>query len=101
TPWNFPICIPAWKIAPALVAGNTVIFKPSSTTPLTAAKLLDIFERAGLPPGVLNLLVGSSSEVGEVITRDPPVRAVSFTGSSENGSQIYSSCAMRVAKAQC
>ena len=101
TPWNFPICIPAWKIAPALVAGNTVIFKPSSTTPLTAARLVEIFERAGLPPGVLNLLVGSSSEVGEVITHDPRVRAVSFTGSSENGSQIYSSCAMRGAKAQC
>src|SRR5262247_572531 len=90
TPWNFPICIPAWKIAPALVAGNTVVFKPSSTTPLTAAKLVEILERAGLPPGVLNLLVGSSSEVGEVITRDRRVRAVSFTGSSENGGQIYS-----------
>src|SRR3989475_6861485 len=70
TPWNFPICIPAWKIAPALVAGNTVIFKPSSTTPLTAAKLVDIFERAGVPPGVLNLLVGSSSHVGDLFTRD-------------------------------
>ena len=101
TPWNFPICIPAWKIAPALVAGNTIIFKPSSTTPLTAAKLVEIFERAGLPPGVLNLLVGSSSEVGDVITRDRRVRAVSFTGSSENGSQIYTSCATRGAKAQC
>jgi len=101
TPWNFPICIPAWKIAPALVAGNTVIFKPSSTTPLTAARLVETFERAGLPPGVLNLLVGSSSEVGDVITRDHRVRAVSFTGSSENGSQIYSSCATRGAKAQC
>ena len=101
TPWNFPICIPAWKIAPALVAGNTVVFKPSSTTPLMAAKLVEIFERAGLPPGVLNLLVGSSSEVGEVITRDRRVRAVSFTGSSENGAQIYASCATRGAKAQC
>ena len=101
TPWNFPICIPAWKVAPALVAGNTVIFKPSSTTPLTAANLVEIFERAGLPPGVLNLLVGSSSEVGDVITRDRRVRAVSFTGSSENGSQICTSCATRGAKAQC
>src|SRR5262245_53980499 len=101
TPWNFPICIPAWKIAPALVAGNTVIFKPSSTTPLTAANLVEILERAGLRPGVLNLLVGSSSEVGEVITRDRRVRAVSFTGSSENGAQIYASCAARGVKAQC
>src|SRR5262250_398819 len=101
TPWNFPICIPAWKIAPALVAGNTAIFKPSSTTPLTAAALVEIFERAALPPGVLNLIVGSSSEVGEVITRDRRVRAVSVTGSSENGAQIYTACATRGAKAQC
>src|SRR5262245_19440660 len=83
TPWNFPICIPAWKIAPAMVAGNTVSFKPSSTTPLTAAKLVEIFERAGLPPGVMNLLVGSSSEVGDLITRDRRIRGVSFTGSSD------------------
>src|SRR5215475_7281812 len=76
TPWNFPVCIPAWKIAPALVAGNTVVFKPSSTTPLTAAKLVDIFERAGLPAGVLNLLVGSSSEVGDILTGDRRIRAI-------------------------
>src|SRR6516162_7232764 len=101
TPWNFPICIPAWKIAPALVAGNTVVFKPSSTTPLTAAKLVDIFERAGLPAGVLNLLVGSSSEVGDVLTGDRRVRGISFTGSSENGTQIYASCSARGVKAQC
>lgn len=101
TPWNFPVCIPAWKIAPALVAGNTVVFKPSSTTPLTAAKLVDIFERAGLPAGVLNLLIGSSSDVGDVLTRDRRVRGISFTGSSENGTQIYASCAVRGVKAQC
>jgi acyl-CoA reductase-like NAD-dependent aldehyde dehydrogenase len=101
TPWNFPICIPAWKIAPALVAGNTVIFKPSSTTPLTAAKLVEIFERAGLPAGVLNLLVGSSSDVGDLLTHDPRVRGISFTGSSENGTQIYTTCATRGVKAQC
>src|SRR6185295_10351082 len=101
TPWNFPICIPAWKIAPALVGGNTVLFKPASATPLTAAKLVDIFERAGLPPGVLNLLVGSSGDIGDLLTRDPRVRGVSFTGSSENGTQIYTSCASRGVKAQC
>jgi acyl-CoA reductase-like NAD-dependent aldehyde dehydrogenase len=101
TPWNFPVCIPAWKIAPALVAGNTVIFKPSSTTPLTAAKLVEIFERAGLPAGALNLLVGSSSDVGDLLTRDRRVRGISFTGSSENGTQIYSTCAARGVKAQC
>jgi len=101
TPWNFPVCIPAWKIAPALVAGNTVVFKPSSTTPLTAARLVEIFERAGLPPGVLNLLVASSADVGDIITRDPRVRGVSFTGSSDNGTQIYTACAARGVKAQC
>ncbi|HYR86569.1 MAG TPA: aldehyde dehydrogenase family protein [Terriglobia bacterium] len=101
TPWNFPICIPAWKIAPALVAGNTVVFKPSSTTPLTAARLVDIFERAGLPPGVLNLLVGSSADVGDLLMHDTRIRGISFTGSTENGTQIYTSCASRGIKAQC
>jgi aldehyde dehydrogenase (NAD+) len=101
TPWNFPICIPAWKIAPALVAGNTIVFKPSSTTPLTAAKLVEIFERAGLPSGVLNLLVGSSADVGDLLTRDRRVRGISFTGSSDNGTQIYAACAVRGVKAQC
>src|SRR5215469_7105614 len=101
TPWNFPICIPAWKIAPALVAGNTVVFKPSSTTPLTAAKLVDIFERAGLPSGVLNLLVGGSSEVGELLSHDRRIRGISFTGSSENGTHLYATCASRGIKAQC
>src|SRR4051812_21553888 len=101
TPWNFPIAIPAWKIGPALVAGNTVIFKPSSTTPLTAARLVEIFERAGLPPGVLNLLVGSSADVGELLMRDRRIRGISFTGSSENGTHIYTTCASRGIKAQC
>src|SRR5580692_8686160 len=89
TPWNFPIAIPAWKIAPALVAGNTVVFKPSSSTPLTAARLVEIFERAGLPAGVLNLLVGSSADVGELLMRDRRIRGISFTGSTENGTEIY------------
>jgi len=101
TPWNFPIAIPAWKIAPALVAGNTVVFKPSSTTPLTAARLVEIFERAGLPPGVLNLLVGSSADVGDLLMHDRRIRGISFTGSSENGTQIYTTCAARGIKAQC
>lgn len=101
TPWNFPIAIPAWKIAPALVAGNTVVFKPSSTTPLTAARLVEIFERAGLPPGVLNLLVGSSGDVGDLLSHDRRIRGISFTGSSDNGTQIYVTCASRGVKAQC
>ncbi len=101
TPWNFPIAIPAWKIAPALVAGNTVVFKPSSTTPLTAARLVEIFERAGIPAGVLNLLVGSSSDVGDLLMHDRRIRGISFTGSSENGTAIYTTCASRGIKAQC
>src|SRR2546427_10774858 len=68
TPWNCPVCIPAWKIAPALVAGNTVIFEPSSTTPLTAAALVEIFEPSGVPPGELKVLVGSSSDIGHRLT---------------------------------
>src|SRR5438094_9175451 len=101
TPWNFPVCIPAWKIAPALVAGNTVIFKPSSTTPLTAAALVEVFERSGVPPGVLNLLVGSSSDIGDRLIEDRRIRGISFTGSSENGVQIYGACASRGIKSQC
>ena len=101
TPWNFPIAIPAWKIAPALVAGNTVVFKPSSTTPLTAARLVGIFEQAGVPPGVLNLLVGSSADVGGLLMHDRRIRGISFTGSSENGTLIYTTCASRGIKAQC
>ena len=101
TPWNFPVAIPAWKIAPALAAGNTVVFKPSSTTPLTAARLVEIFEQAGTPPGALNLLVGSSAEVGNRLTDDRRIRGISFTGSSENGTRVYTACANRAAKAQC
>jgi len=101
TPWNFPIAIPAWKIAPALVAGNTVVFKPSSTTPLTAAALVEVFESAGLPPGVLNLVVGSSADIGRLMVRDRRIRGISFTGSSENGTEIYTACASRGVKAQC
>ena len=101
TPWNFPIAIPAWKIGPALAAGNTVVFKPSSTTPLTAARLVEIFERAGIPPGVLNLIVGAGQVVGDRLVADPRVRGVSFTGSTDNGTRIYTACATRGVKAQC
>ncbi len=101
TPWNFPIAIPAWKIGPALAAGNTVVFKPSSTTPLTAVRLVEVFERAGVPPGVLNLLVGASQDVGDRLVGDHRVRGVSFTGSTGNGTRIYTACASRGVKAQC
>src|SRR4029078_256697 len=67
TPWNFPVAIPVWKIAPALVAGNTVVFKPASLTPATAIRIVELFTEAGIPPGVLNLIIGSGSEAGEEI----------------------------------
>ncbi|GIT14109.1 MAG: hypothetical protein CM1200mP35_09290 [Chloroflexota bacterium] len=80
TPWNFPIAIPAWKLAPALICGNTVVFKPASATPLSAVKLVEIFEEAGLPPGVLNLITGRF--IGwKFFSRDPKVSGISFTGS--------------------
>jgi aldehyde dehydrogenase (NAD+) len=67
TPWNFPVAIPTWKIAPALVAGNSVVFKPATITPGTAVRIVEIFEEAGIPPGVLNLILGSGSEAGDEI----------------------------------
>jgi aldehyde dehydrogenase (NAD+) len=101
TPWNFPVAIPVWKIAPALVAGNTVVFKPASITPATATRLVELFEEAGLPEGVLNLVLGSGSEAGDEIINHPAVRAVSFTGSNEVGIRLYEQASRRGAKVQC
>jgi aldehyde dehydrogenase (NAD+) len=101
TPWNFPVSIPVWKIAPALVAGNTVIFKPATLTPLTAAKVTQIFADAGLPAGALNLVSGAGREVGEELVQNPDVRAISFTGSNEVGSALYAQGAQRMKKCQC
>ncbi len=95
TPWNFPVAIPAWKIAPALVAGNAVVFKPATLTPATAVMLTEIFVEAGLPPGVLNLVLGSGREAGDEILNHPAVKAVSFTGSTETGLKIYAQVAPR------
>ena len=100
TPWNFPIAIPAWKIAPALVAGNTVVFKPATITPGTAVRLTEIFHEAGLPPGVLNLVLGTGSEAGDEIVNHPAVRAISFTGSTEIGMKLYEQAARRGIKVQ-
>src|SRR4029079_2441054 len=75
TPWNFPVAIPVWKIAPALVAGNAVVFKPASLTPATAIRIVEIFESAGLPGGVLNLVLGSGSDAGDEIIAHPAVKA--------------------------
>jgi alpha-ketoglutaric semialdehyde dehydrogenase len=101
TPWNFPVCIPVWKIAPALVAGNTVVFKPATLTCETASALVAVFERAGLPRGVLNMVIGSGGAVGNTLMEHPDVRAVSFTGSNEVGAQIYGRAAQRMIRAQC
>ena len=100
TPWNFPIAIPAWKVAPALVAGNTVVFKPATITPFTATLLTEIFVEAGLPGGVLNLVLGSGSEAGDEIVNHPAVRALSFTGSTETGLSLYEQVARRGVKVQ-
>jgi aldehyde dehydrogenase (NAD+) len=100
TPWNFPVAIPAWKIAPALVAGNTVVFKPATLTPSTAVMLTEIFNEAGLPPGVFNLVLGSGSEAGDEILNHPAIRAVSFTGSTETGLKIYAQVAPRGVRVQ-
>ncbi len=91
TPWNFPLAIPCWKLMPALVAGNTVVFKPSPYSPVSAANLLRILEEAGLPPGVVNLLFGEDDS-GAALVRDPRVAMVSFTGSIEVGREIASYC---------
>ncbi len=101
TPWNFPVAIPAWKIAPALVCGNTVVFKPATLTPLTAMRVVQIFEQAGLPAGVLNLVMGSGKEAGDEIVQNPHIQALSFTGSNEVGSQLYATGALSMKKCQC
>jgi acyl-CoA reductase-like NAD-dependent aldehyde dehydrogenase len=88
TPWNFPLAIPAWKIFAALVCGNTVVFKPSSDSPFCAARLVEILEEAGLPPGVLNLVMGRGEEVGEYLALHSDVSGVSFTGSCPVGESL-------------
>ncbi len=100
-PWNFPWAIPVWKSAPALAAGNAVIFKPAELTPATAIMLTEIYHEAGLPPGVFNMLVGSGSVVGEAVVHSPVIRAVSFTGSNEVGGALYAKAAQRGAKVTC
>lgn len=93
TPWNFPLAIPSWKLVPALVCGNTVVIKPATDTPLSVVNFIKVFEQAGLPPGVLNLVTGSGSEVGTPMVEHDKVDLVSFTGSTDTGSVIASTCA--------
>jgi len=100
TPWNFPIAIPAWKIAPALAFGNTVVFKPAQWTPGCAWTLAEILANAGVPAGVFNLVMGSGSVVGDTLVTHPDVAALSFTGSMETGRAIAQKAISRMAKVQ-
>jgi len=93
TPWNFPMLLAVRKLSPALMAGNTVVLKPASLTPLTTLLLAEVFEEAGLPKGVLNIVTGSGGLVGDAILANPAVRKVSFTGSTDVGTRILSGCA--------
>ena len=95
TPWNFPIAIPAWKLAPALICGNTVVFKPSSDTPLCAIELMKILEKSGLPKGVVNLITGSAKDTGEAIVKHPRIRGISFTGSKFTGEWIVKNAGLK------
>ena len=88
TPWNFPIAIPAWKIATALVCGNTIVFKPSSDTPICATKFVEILEKAGVPKGVVNMVTGPGGTVGTHLVKHKKIMAVSFTGNRDTGAQI-------------
>ena len=100
TPWNFPIAIPAWKIAPALAFGNTVVFKPAGLVPGTAWALSEIIQKAGMPEGVFNLVMGRGSVVGDALLDHRDIAGVSFTGSVETGAHVAARCAARLAKVQ-
>ncbi len=95
TPWNFPIAIPAWKIAPALAYGNTVVFKPADLVPGSAWALTEILSRAGLPAGTFNLVMGRGRDIGDTLLNDPRVSAVTFTGSEATGRRVAQACVGR------
>ncbi len=99
-PWNFPVVAPVRKIAPALAWGNTVVFKPSSLTPWSAVYLTERLVQAGVPPGVINLVTGQGSIVGEALIHDTRVPGISFTGSTSVGLHIYEAAARRLSKVQ-
>jgi alpha-ketoglutaric semialdehyde dehydrogenase len=100
TPWNFPIAIPAWKIAPALVAGNTIVVKPASLAPLSSYRLIEALHEAGIPRGVINYVTGSGGLVGDSLTSNPAIRAVSFTGSTSVGNALYKKVSERKIRVQ-
>ena len=99
-PWNFPIAIPAWKMAPALAFGNAVVFKPADLVPGSAWALAEIISRSGIPKGVFNLVMGRGSVVGQTLLDSKDVNAISFTGSVETGGKVAMACASRGAKFQ-
>ncbi len=99
-PWNFPLAIPAWKIAPALAYGNSVVFKPAELVPACGWALADIIHRAGVPAGVFNLVMGSGREVGQALVDSPLVDALSFTGSAPTGERVFQAATARRAKVQ-
>nr|WP_042337991.1 aldehyde dehydrogenase family protein [Bacillus andreraoultii] len=98
TPWNFPIAIATWKAFPAIVAGNAVVWKPATETPMMAYELAKIFEEAGLPPGVFNVVHGSGAVVGQRFVHHPDIRVISFTGSNETGRMIAGECGKQLKK---
>jgi aldehyde dehydrogenase (NAD+) len=100
TPWNFPLAIPAWKIAPALACGNCVILKPAELVPATPWTLVDIIQRAGLPPGVLNLVMGPGAKLGAALAASPDIDAVTFTGSQEVGPSVAAAAVKTGARVQ-
>jgi acyl-CoA reductase-like NAD-dependent aldehyde dehydrogenase len=100
TPWNFPIAIPTWKMAPALVAGNTVVLKPASLAPLCAYRLVEALHQAEIPAGAVNLVTGSGGAVGDALVEHPAIRAVSFTGSCEVGNALYDKVTRRRIRVQ-
>src|SRR5581483_8890140 len=93
TPWNFPVAIPTWKLMPALITGNTVVFKPSEYSPRSAWNLVKLFEEAGLPPGVLNVVFGQGADTGAAVVDDPRISYISFTGSNKVGTIVATRCA--------
>ncbi len=98
TPWNFPMAIPGWKSGAALIAGCPIVLKPSSLTPLCAAKFVEVLDEAGFPPGVVNMLTGSGSVVGDGLVAHPDIRAISFTGGVDTGKHVYESAAKKMIK---
>ena len=100
TPWNFPIAIPVWKIAPALISGNSVVIKPASVAPICTIRIIEVLNQAGLPKGVLNMVTGAGSVIGEELVSNPAIKAISFTGSCEVGQDIQQKTASKGVKTQ-